>query len=178
MASEEKLKNEINQLIETLDAKKNELFNLRLFNMIGKNEEDLKLAGICNVRFTNDDDEWNISYTHEINCYNENDYINSIDSETETTPLKKSFLMTFGKGKKYYIRGNGTRFKIYKNSKNDLRIINVDYDIELDLDEQETLIEKYSENLNIPEWLAIKVFKYMSENDWSDENIISYMSFI
>jgi len=178
---DESLRNEINALELLLKEKKHELFSMRLYNLVGKNKKELESAGIKDIKITPDIDnpgEWTISYTHTIIDYDENDYIYSADSETETIPCNKTFNMIFGRGKKYYIKGNGSKFKIYKNSKNDLRIINTEYDIELDLEEQEQLIEKYSRNMNIPEWLAIKVFMYMIENDWNDANIIIYMSVI
>ena len=178
---DESLRNEINTLEKLLKEKKHNLFSMRLYNLVGKTKLELESAGIKDIKITSDIDnpgEWTISYTHTIINYDENDYIYSADSETETIPYNKTFNMIFGKGKKYYIKGNGSKFKIYKNSKNDLRIINTEYDIELDLEEQEQLIEKYSRNMNIPEWLAIKVFMYMIENDWNDANIIIYMSVI
>ena len=123
--------------------------------------------------------EWNICYIHTTDSYDENNYINSSDSEVETQPVERTFTINFGKSKKYYIKGNGNnRFKIYKNSKNDLRIINTDYDVELDLDEQYELMDNYSNNPHIPEWLAIKVFVYMNENGWSDKNLTTYLSLI
>jgi hypothetical protein len=181
--SEEKLKIEIAELQLVLSNKKHELFHLRLSEMIGKTYQDMSQMGVSNVKFEilsdNKSLEWNISYTHYTDMYDENAYINSSDSEAETTPAQKTTYINFGKGKKYYIRGNGNnRFKIYKNSKNDLRIINTDYDIELDLEDQEELIKRYSENKHIPEWLAIKAFSYLSENTWSDEHIINYLSLV
>ena len=70
------------------------------------------------------------------------------------------------------------RFKIYRKSSKILSIINKDYNIELDIMEQTALIERYSKNKNIPEWLALKVFLSIRENEWDDESVINYFSII
>ena len=184
---EEKLRTEIRELSAKLADMKHELFNLRLFNMLGKTEQELAAAGITDICFgindenTDDSDDsentqWFITYTHHIINYDDNAYINNVDSEADTSPVDKTFHMSFGKNKKYYIKGNNkTRFKVYKNSLQELRIINTDYSIELDMDEHEALSAKYMTNLHIPEWIAIKVFCHMSEQEWSDDNLINYM---
>jgi transcription initiation factor TFIIIB Brf1 subunit/transcription initiation factor TFIIB len=123
-------------------------------------------------------DEWSISYIHKTDSYNESSY-KFENTPSDSKRVSKITKIVFGKNKKYYIKGNyGNRIKIYRNSKNQLRIINVDYDIQLNVAEQIKLMEKYSEDLSLPEWLAIRVFLYMAKNDWDDENIVSHLSVI
>lgn len=176
---EENLKREIKALEKQLTDKKCELFNHRLSYLVGFSLEEIYERGVSDIKFEISEDAWNISYTHVTDQYDENNYINSSDSEVETTPAYRKSYMNFGKGKRYYIKGNNSnRFRIYKNSKKELRVINTDYDTELDLEEQEELITRYSINKHMPEWFAIKVFMFISENEWSDENICSYLSLI
>lgn len=179
MNSENELRREIIELTALLNEKKKILFGRRFNLMIDKTDEELIELGVKDVIFTHDPEtfEWNINYTITV-LYDENSYNYNSDSEVDDEPEKKTFVISFGKSKKYYIKGNkNNRFKIYKNSKKELRVINEDYDIELDVDEeQDDLIKSYSLNYNIPEWVAIKVFLFMSENDWNDKHIINYMS--
>jgi hypothetical protein len=93
------------------------------------------------------------------------------------TVEKKITQISFGKLKKYFLKG-GIKFNIYRNSNGELRIINSDYEFELDLEEQKSLILKYASNKNVPEWLAIKVFLYISYNKWDDRSIINHLSVI
>jgi hypothetical protein len=175
---EEKLKTTILDLEEQITDHKNKLFMYRLCKLLCKTEQQIKDANITNLNIFIDDDVWDISYIHTTNDYNSNDYNFDIESEDESDVRLKISNVHFGKAKKYYIKGNGirqSRFKLYKNSRKDLRIINTDYDIELDMDEQFELIGKYSENKNIPEWLAIKVFLHICENEWQDQHIINYL---
>lgn len=114
------------------------------------------------------------------NIYTENAEKNcNFNIGVNTENKQKTTSVVFGKNKKYFIRisdENVSRFKIYKNSMNKLRIINTDYDIELDLSEQDELMNRYSSNIDIPEWFAIKVFMFMKENEWDDENIVIHLS--
>jgi hypothetical protein len=93
------------------------------------------------------------------------------------TVEKKITQISFGKLKKYFLKG-GIKFNIYRNSNGELRIINSDYEFELDLEEQKSLILKYTSNKNVPEWLALKVFLYISYNKWDDRSIINHLSVI
>lgn len=183
---EEKLKKEIRTTEIHLKEMRHELFDLRLSAMIGRSPD--MWAGISNVKFTGADNTassndatenshtWNITYTHTTDQYDENNYNNGSDSDVDTALSSKTTIISFGKNKKYFINGTRKRFRIYENSRNELRIINQDYDVELDLDEQEKLLIGYSKNKHIPEWLAIKVFLYMCEAEWNSEHIINYLS--
>jgi hypothetical protein len=129
---------------------------------------------------TLDDTSWKINYTHHIENYSECSYVNDQSSEEDADPIIKTFDMSFGKNlkKRYFITGAYNRFRIYKNSRNILRVINADYDLELDSEEQDDLIERYSNNTNIPEWLALNVFIFMIENEWDDIDLINHMTIV
>jgi hypothetical protein len=159
----------IKNLQKKLATAKYDLFMSRILTIVGG-----EIANIKNIKFTSTGNYWVISYKCQV-TYDENNYNNSEDSEVETSPVVKCFEMTFGREKRYFINGNQQRFKIYRNSSGKLRILNSDYTADLDIEEQETLLNIYSFNYNIPEWFAIKIFLFMDKNDWSDENLITYL---
>jgi hypothetical protein len=164
--------NDITQHIKEYEKKlasvKYQLFMQRILTIVNN------IANVKNVSFTSINNEWTIKYTCLV-TYDENNYNNDEDSEIETELQQISFDMSFGKNKKYFILGNKQRFKIYRNSNNVLRILNSDYTADLDIEEQESLIASYSYNCNIPEWFAIRVLTFMEKNEWSDENLITYL---
>jgi len=100
--------------------------------------------------------------------------------QTTIPAIEKTTIITFGEAENPYIIGTNTRnrFKLYYNSSDILRIINNDYSIELDISEQSDLIDNYSNNPNIPEWFALKIFKFLANNDWKKSHIILYLSII
>ena len=98
-------------------------------------------------------------------------------SDETSDKIEKETYVSFGKNKKYFIKGC-IKYNIYKNSTGELRIINSEYDLELDMEEQYLLINKYANNVNIPESLALSVFLYLSDNKWDDLNIITYLSVV
>ena len=160
---------QIKDLQKNLVIAKYNLFMSRILTMINhdiKNIKDIKIMSINN--------NWTISYKCLV-TYDENNYNNNEDSEVETNPASRHFDISFGKEKRYFINGNQPRFKIYRNSSGKLRILNSDYTADLDIEEQESLISSYSFNYDIPEWFAIKIFLFMDKNDWSDENLITYL---
>ena len=177
---EELLKKDILLLSEKISGKKNKLFLMRFHNIIDINNNYDFLQNISDIKFEiGNDDNWSIMYTHTTDKYNPNDYNYNSDSDEEIDDKKKITNIKFGKKNKYYInREQSSRFIVYRNSKKELRILNSDYDIELDLDEHVELIEKYSNNIHIPEYVAIRVFLFISENDWEDESITAYFSII
>jgi hypothetical protein len=164
-----KIKLQINEFQKKLLNVKYELFMQRIITIINSD-----VANVENITFTSNNLNWTITYKCLV-TYDENNYNHNEESETETQPINKWFDISFGKNKKYFINGNQNRFKVYRNSQNTLRILNADYTADLDIEEQETLVKEYSLNTNIPEWFAIKIFLFMIENEWSDENIIAYL---
>lgn len=174
---EQKIRDEIKTLEAELKEKKTKLFNARLLKLLEMTEEQVKDFGVENIAINMGTEEWNITYNHHTDNYTENNYIHDDGSEIEFDPVKRKFTIQFGKNKKYYIKGNGNnRFTIYRNGLKKLRVSSSQYSVELDLDEHAKLIENYSNNPDIPEWLALKIFIYMSKDNWSDENIIIYLS--
>lgn len=183
--TEETLKNKIEQLKAEVIQYEEELFILRLYKLISLSKEDVNNAGISNIKITSSENELSIRYVHHTNYYDENNYVNNSDSNIETEPYEKNTTIEFGvvlipdKNPKYYLKGNkSARFKIYRKSSKILSIINKDYNIELDIMEQIALIERYSKNKNIPEWLALKVFLSIRENEWDDTSVINYFSVV
>jgi len=177
-ASESKLKQEIQELEEQLDTKLAAFFIIRLRKMLGVSEQGLADWGITDVSISIDTDSWVIGYTHTTEKYNENNYNCGDESETEVESKPKTSKILFGNDDRYFLSGQNTRvgrFKIYTNSQKTLRVINSDYDIELDKDAQSDLIRQYSENKDIPEWAALKFFTYMCDNKWDSDSIIKHL---
>lgn len=198
MSDETEIKREIHNLEQSLEQKKNALFMRRLMNMFNPtlmgfetNVGDLPPT-ISNVKIMvdTDDNTWMITYTHTTDTYDINDYLyeksDSDSSDTESLdeepipdvkPTSKVTEISFGKHKKYFIKG-GIKYTIYRNSSKDLRIINSDYDVDLDVDKQFSLVTKYSQNSSIPEWLALSVFLYIAEHKWDDVAIATHFSIV
>lgn len=176
--SETELKENIIDLTDQLDGMYTKLFLMRFLKIIKSSEEELLAGGVSNLEFHITPNEWKISYDHETDNFNGNNYNYHSDSDDEEIKDRiKISNVEFGMARKYYIKGTNirsTRFKIYKNSKKELRIINADYDIELDLDDQYSLVKKYTNNYTIPEWVAIRFFLYMAKNDLESEDIINH----
>jgi hypothetical protein len=198
MSDETEIKREIHYLENLLDQKKNALFMRRLMNMFDYESMDFDTKikypppTISNIKIFVDtnDNTWNITYTHTTNSYNINDYLyeksDSDSSDTESLadepipdikPASKITEISFGKHKKYFIKG-GIKYTIYRNSSKELRIINSDYDIDLDVDKQFSLVTKYSQNSSIPEWFALSVFLYIAEHKWDDVAVAKHFSII
>ena len=177
------LKSEILQLESELNAKKKLLFLQRLYKMIGYNGD---LPNITNINITIDidNDTWLISYIHKTDKYNLLNYLYEKNDEeevgeenTKTTKIIFGANISNNDVKKYFIKG-GVSLDLYKTSTNELRIINLEYQFDIDYDEQRELIISYSENINIPEYAAIKFMMYMSDNEWDDTAIINHFTMI
>jgi hypothetical protein len=125
---------------------------------------------------------WSIEYRHVTDMYNPNDYNCNSESDDECIePVRRVTYVTFGcnRDKEYYIKGKGCtkRIRVYTPcNKKILRIVNQEYDAELDISEQEQLVNKYAENNNLPEIGALKVFIFMKYNDVSNKEFIRYMT--
>lgn len=177
---EEKIESEICSLKKIIQEKKKKLFMIRIKKILDIKNNFSMIEGINYINFTSEENnKWCINYTHLTNNFDTNNYNYNIDSDIETESKIKKTNVYFGKSKKYYLKGvRSNQFKIYRNSKKQLRILNSDYNIELDLDEQYELITKYSKNYDIAEWLALRVFIFIAENEWSDENFVTHFSSI
>ena len=138
--------------------------------------------------YTYDNDRQQLQATQETDTEQNINQNTNTDQETDTTQQtnenisiehrKNKTLIIFGKSKKYFIKGGYVPYNIYKNSAGELRIINSEYDLELDMDEQYELINSYASNINIPECLALSVFLYLADNKWDDLNLITYLSVV
>jgi len=174
------LRQEILTLERQLTHKKQHLFILRFYKLIKMTEKDLLDLGITNMKLCIFRTRWEIQYDHYTDKYDENYYNHGDDSNSEAYIYAKKSHIQFGLDKKYYIKNNNkpTRFKIYRNLRNELRLINMDYDIDLDLEEQYELIQKYIDDKCIPEWLALYIFMYLNINDWQDIHLINHLNIV
>jgi len=185
------LKTEILQLEKILAEKKKQLFFNRLEKIAGGS---LNTRGITNIDIQHNsmDKTWQITYTHKTNnyssamyAYNETESDNETDSEREPLDafpvvkpgIQKETKITFGKSNKYFVRG-GIKLHVYRNTAGELRVINPEYEFDLDLDEQKKLVREYSENYDLPEWFAIATMLYLSDNMWDDEAFINHLSIV
>lgn len=131
---------------------------------------------IDNLCVSIDENEvWEISYRHKTDTYSSNNYALSDEELDEVEDTFNEIDIKFGRDKKYYIKGGPVKFQIYKNSNGVLRIINQDYEMDLDVKEQEHLIDKYCNNFDIVEWFALRVMNYMSKNNWNDNDLTKYI---
>lgn len=174
---------DIKELKLTLKKKKKELFLCNLLNILGCSESELK-ENISDIGLNAvSSSEWTITYKHKTDCYNENDYVNSSDSEIEEcNPYSQTVGVSFGiSDDKYFIK-RLTRlpardiFTVYRGSDGLLRIINAEYELDIDMVEQKKLIRKYLKNKNIPEWLALTLFTYMNANDITEEKLFELLT--
>jgi hypothetical protein len=175
---DEKFREKVLELQKVYFAARDELFVRRLYKMLGKSEHS-KLA-ISSIKFEmTDGDNWCISYVHETAEYSANNYklVDEEESSNSSKPLTSN--MSFGiENGQYFLSGNTIHnsFKIYRNSSGLLRVINEDYSVELDIDEQIELITRYSKCIDIPEYPALRILLFMIENEWDDEDIYVYFT--
>ncbi len=180
------LRSEILLLERSLTEKKKRLFMGRLEN-IAKHQFDK--SGVSDVCISLDPEKstWQISYLHTTDKYDVYDYAYdgsdtepdidpNIDPNIETKQEKETRIL-FGKASKYFIKG-GIKLNVYRNTAGELRVINPNYEFELDLDEQRNLVREYSENIHLPEWFAITTMLYLSDNKWDDQSWINHLSIV
>ena len=181
-----KIQNDITTMEQLLEFKQQHLlfvgisqkFNIDL-SIIYKTIDDLS------IELDEESLTWCIRYKHHTDKYNPQDYAaNNDQSDNEDDNLSdgkeidviyKETEVRFGYNKKYFLRGGDDAFLLYKNSNGKLRIINQHYQDDLDPAEQASLINQYSENSNIAEYIALKIFLFMINNNWTDSDFIKYM---
>lgn len=179
MLSDEKtLKEEIISLTKVLESKKRQLFLDRFITMTLPK----LLAKIKDININTDADaqEWSISYTHDTANYDTVNYIPESDrhGHSDRESVQKTSNISFGKsGKRHFLKG-GIKFNIYRNSTGELRVMNPEYDFDIDMEEHKQLIHSYSENIDIPESCALSVFQYIIDNKWDDSAVINYLSIV
>ena len=101
---------------------------------------------------------------------NKDDKDDNLDNKDDKIKIKLIYY-----DNKFKIIGNNSRFKIYLNSKNMIRIIFKDLDDEYNLEKQLDLIKKLLNNTNIPEYLALQILSSISYNDWNGDDIFNYL---
>lgn len=173
-----KIKARIFQLEAELKIERDKFFKLRLYKLLGTSNIRLSDLNVSNLSIVVDPERWVIAYDHSTKLYDENNYNHADDSDTEVELRDKTTHISFGYDNKLFLIGKNirvSRFKLYRNSRKELRIINNDYSFELDTDDQKKLISAYRKNKHIPEWLALNVFLYMCEHQWESNNIIRYL---
>lgn len=177
------LRTEILELEKIIAEKKKQLFLSRLNTISdGKLNQNISQIDIQMESANN----WQISYVHKTSQYNATDYFvqdddventNEDDSDSSNTSVVRETKISFGKLKKYFVKG-GIKLNVYRNTAGELRVANPKYEFELDLDEQRQLVERYADNIHMPEWLAIKVFLYLSDNKWGDEDFTAHLTIV
>ncbi len=175
--TEEEIKQRIITITNELTVLKRTLFKNRLLDLINLKEHQLR--GVSNIRFHIEQfnqDEWIIEYDYS-GEYNPDIY--DYEYDENKTNININTTVSFGKKDRYFVHRNDASIplRIFRNSFKKLRIINSDYSISLDIDEQQNLIERYMTS-NIPEWLALKVFDSIGYNNWDDNDVITYLSVI
>lgn len=186
-SAEKVITDRLRELAQEACTLKQKLFELRLSVMADIHDEDVdekksdtitfESLGITNLRFIpGNDDEWCLTYEHKTEKYNVNNYTNSEESEDEDAQdIKKETKVCVGFEKNsYYLHGTSKRrFNIYRhNTTKQIKVKNTLYRMQLDQIEQRELMNKYVDNLDIPEWLAIKVLLHMQDEEWDDKHLI------
>jgi hypothetical protein len=182
LRNSETLREDILRLESELNDMKKALFLHRFFKIIGTSS-----VNITNVVIKTDveTDTWYITYIHKTPNYNVLNYLyeKTDDTYDANETINKTSKIIFGVHiinngtTKYFIKG-GAALDLYKTSTNELRIINMEYQYDIDYDEQKELIIAYSENVDIPEFAAIKFMLFMSDNDWDDTSVINHFTMI
>lgn len=177
------LRNEIIELEKQLKIKKEILFRNRLLQFLDVTEELLTLCGISdlNVEIKPDSKtDWKLTYTHT-NTYNEDDYVDDIEHSVHYAPHMRTTQVKCGRSlANHYIQSNvgRNRFSVYIKNATIIRVVNKDYNIELDISEQNKLMQKYTQNKSIPEWLAIHMFLCINKHSWNDSDIVVHLSIV
>lgn len=129
-------------------------------------------------------DDWTISYTHTTTNYSQElykfDNIGQIGKSTPYTPHTTHII--FGKKVNLFIKDNqnikNQKYTLYVNSENKLRIINNDEKDNYAASKHMSYLVKQSNNHDIPEWFALKIFMHLYNNNWDDASFKIYLSII
>lgn len=171
----EDLRQEIIELETLLNQKKKVLFENRLIYI------SESMTNISNIEIFTDLNKhsWQITYTHTTDKYSNDHYLMESEQSGEIEYITKTTKISFGKSKKYYLNNDNIhKFDIYRNSANKLRVVNVDYALELNGEEQRMLIDSYVINKNIPEWFAISILLHISDNNWTDDSMVLHLGLV
>lgn len=167
----------INSLEANLIESKYKLLTMRLSRLVDISIDDFIKNNIYNIKyyFNRSKNKWSITYDHKTENYNEVYYSNDYDEDLEIKHHNKVSNVVMGRNDNFFIDSKSNiKFIIYKNAKNKIKIINDEYTYELDDYENEELILRYSNNKNISEWFAIRIFLKISDMKLTDSEIIDY----
>lgn len=100
-------------------------------------------------------------YLHHTENFNNNDYVLEEDYDDDLYDEMKDTKLEFGYIDDTFYIVNSKNIKVYsKRESPELPVaFNFKYEAKLDEFEQSDLLERYSENKNIPEWFAISFFR-------------------
>lgn len=174
---EDSLKSDITLLKKILDKKTDTLFKYRFYKFIKLHEFPNITDITFDIDINTDNNNWSITYTHDTNNYSSSNY-NYLKCNKIVTTEQKTTTITFGRNGGYFIMGNNDKFRVYKNKNKKIRVLNESYESKLDIEDQRMLMDRYIENKDIPEWLAIYVFNCISNNEWEDEHFIIHLSVV
>lgn len=183
----ERLCQEIKILNDSLkkEIKKYYWEKLLSFLEINKLDDNIKFKNsILKITFTfskgTKNNNWSILYIHYTKNYNTANYCFSETSEDEirsdNQDIQKKSRISFGyMNGKYFIKPNFRELKVYKDD-NLPRLYNLDYEYELGLfgDDLDILLKKYSDNYNIPEWMAVSFLTQIRKQKKMPIDIIKY----
>lgn len=172
----------LNKKLELLNTERKKIkskINLTKFLNIIKISNDCVNKHIKNIFITCDKNGWTVEYKYFTDKFTLNNYAIHSDSEDESDKnvREKKCTVKFGYNKRnnYYFlnqKSNKPRFKIYRNSSDILRITSLEYTYELDIPEHIELVDNYSKNEDVPEFLALKFFKYLIEQQLSNKEVL------
>ena len=190
MKENENIKKEIkiiNKEIIKKEQEKKELINKYYSNKFNEFINN-SMNNIFNIIFIYKENNWKIKYNHITNNYSTKNYIykksciddSDSDSDSDNENLdsySKQTKISFGyKKNKYYIKNYMNTLqdiKIYTSCKLP-RLYSDSYEFtNIDMD---NLLNQYSKNYDIPEWLMITILNKIYESNLHSKFIIDYFS--
>lgn len=175
--TEETLCAEITRLKQQLHEKILKLRVLRLYKYINL-DTDYIANGLKHVEFIDirvKPDYWCVKYKHTTTNFSENNYIFNSDSEVEEPPKYKVTEICFGyEDNKYFIHGNKDRFKLFISAANQIRIMLLNYEVEMDIQDHLEFWHSAMFNKDMPEFIALRMFDVMNRSTWTSEDVIQY----
>jgi len=166
------------KMLEKLIA---EFFRRKVEDFISLNlseKEDIYWKTIKSFYFSQSEDSWKCRYVHETNNYISNNYCVNEESENEDlTPCFKKTKICFGYRKgKYFIQNSRDVVNVYTYKKLP-RLCSREYEniCEINIDE---VMEVYSKNIDIPEWLMIRFFLQVCRHGYYPSKLKKYFGII
>ena len=125
------------------------------------------------------DNSWKCKYIHIINNYTNNNYcINEESEDEELIPCFKQTKICFGyTNNKYFIYDNSSdNVNVYTHNKLPY-IYNPEYENICEIDSDD-IMEIYSKNINIPEWLMIRFFIQINRHKYYPIKLKKYFDIV